>query len=203
MKEFWDQKYSTPEYKYGKKANNFFSRYLRTIPRGKILLPGEGEGRNAVFAALKGWQVTGVDYSIKGKEKAIKLANASGVHIDYHHSNILEFPYPENHYDAVSIIFVHLPNKETETFYRKIYNTLKPGGVFFGQLYSKDQIEFATGGPKKAEMLYTIEELTEYLKDFHIQKLKKHERLIYEGDLHFGHSSVIDFAAVKPVDISH
>lgn len=197
MKEFWDKRFSSTEYKYGKKANNFFSRHIRTMPKGKLLLPGEGEGRNAVFAALNGWQVTGIDYSIKGKEKALKLAGEFGVQIDYHHSNILEFPYPENFYDAVSIIFVHLPQEETEKFFQKMYKTLKTGGIFFGQLYSKDQIDFGTGGPRNLNMLYDPEELKQYLDQFHIEMLKKHERLINEGDMHFGHSSVIDFAAVK------
>lgn len=197
MKEFWDQKFSSTEYKYGKKANNFFARYLLTLPKGKLLLPGEGEGRNAVYAATNGWNATGIDYSIKGKEKALKLAREAGVSIDYHHSDILHFIYPENHYDAVSIIFVHLPQQETKVFFQKIYNTLKPGGVFFGQLYSKNQIEFGTGGPRNLQMLYSKNELRQHLDQFHIEMLEKHERLIYEGDMHFGHSSVIDFAASK------
>ena len=200
MQEFWDQKFSDSKYKYGKKPNNFFCRYLRSLSPGKILLPGEGEGRNAVFAASNRWEVTALDYSIKGKEKAIKLATENYVDLTYIHTNILDYEYPEQEFDAVSLIFVHLPPEETAFLYKKIFQTLRPGGIFFSQLYSKDQLQFGTGGPPNEAMLYSIEELSNYLQDFHIRKLKKHERLINEGEMHFGHSSVIDFAANKPIN---
>ena len=197
MKEFWDQKFSDTQYKYGKKPNNFFRNFLRTLGPGKILLPGEGEGRNAVFSAKQLWEVTALDYSIKGKEKAEKLAKENQVELNYIHEDILEYEYPEQQFDAVSLIFVHLPPEETTHLYKKIFQTLKPGGVFFSQLYSKEQLKFGTGGPPNEKMLYSIEELRNYLQNFRIQKLKKHEKLMKEGEMHFGHSSVIDFSGIK------
>lgn len=197
MKEFWDQKFSDTQYKYGKKPNNLFRNFLGTLGPGKILLPGEGEGRNAVFSAKQGWEVTALDYSIKGKEKAEKLAKENQVELNYIHEDILEYEYPEQQFDAVSLIFVHLPPEETTHLYKKIFQTLKPGGVFFSQLYSKEQLKFGTGGPPNEKMLYSIEELRNYLQNFRIQKLKKHEKLIKEGEMHFGHSSVIDFSVIK------
>ncbi|MGM0613466.1 MAG: class I SAM-dependent methyltransferase [Bacteroidota bacterium] len=197
MKEFWDQRFAESKYKYGKKPNNFFYRYLRSLSPGRILLPGEGEGRNAVFAARNRWEVTAVDFSIKGKEKAERLATENQVELTYIHKDILDYEYPQHEFDAVSLIFVHLSPEKTATLYKKIYQTLRPGGIFFSQLYSKDQLRYETGGPKNEVMLYSIKELENYLQDFHIKKLKKHERLINEGDMHFGHSSVIDFAAKK------
>ena len=73
MKEFWNQRYQNEEYVYGKEANVFFSEQLQKLEPSTLLLPAEGEGRNAVFAAKLGWEVTGLDYSEEAKKKALKL----------------------------------------------------------------------------------------------------------------------------------
>ena len=66
MKHMWDDRYSTGQYIYGKESNGFFSTELRKRIPGRILLPGEGEGRNAVHAALSGWEVDAFDQSVVG-----------------------------------------------------------------------------------------------------------------------------------------
>lgn len=72
MKEFWNGKYSSKEYIYGTEPNEYFKSALEKYRPGTILLPGDGEGRNAVYAAKKGWQVTAFDFSNAAKEKAEK-----------------------------------------------------------------------------------------------------------------------------------
>ena len=63
MKEFWNQRYSDSEYAYGKKPNRFFKREIDRLNPGSLFLPGEGEGRNAVYAATKGWNGHALDSS--------------------------------------------------------------------------------------------------------------------------------------------
>jgi len=77
-KEFWDHRYSENEYAYGTEPNSYFKAFIDTHLPGKVLLPGEGEGRNAVYAALKGWEVTAIDQSIEGLKKATALAEKKG-----------------------------------------------------------------------------------------------------------------------------
>ncbi|HSL87766.1 MAG TPA: hypothetical protein VK870_00530, partial [Ignavibacteriaceae bacterium] len=79
---FWDERYSAEEYVYGKDPNEFFEEHLSKLNPGRLLLPGEGEGRNAIFAAKLGWQVDANDQSIVAKSKAEKLAHAYGVNIN-------------------------------------------------------------------------------------------------------------------------
>ncbi len=74
MKNFWNKRYSEKEYVYGEDANVFFAEQLQQITPEKIILPCEGEGRNAVYAATSGWGVHAFDTSIIGKSKAIQLA---------------------------------------------------------------------------------------------------------------------------------
>ena len=73
MKEFWNARYSQKEYVYGINPNQYFEQQLRKLKQGQILLPAEGEGRNAVFASEQGWEVDAFDISESGKGKALKL----------------------------------------------------------------------------------------------------------------------------------
>jgi SAM-dependent methyltransferase len=200
MQKFWEQKFADEQYKYGKEPNDFFRQTLDSLLPGKILLPGEGEGRNAVYAARRGWNVDAVDFTNNGKDKALRLAKEQNVNINYYVEDITDCTPKKEHYDAVSLIFLHLPQEATKKLYQKLTRSLKPGGMFFFQLYSKEQINFQTGGPKSPEMLYNIDELKNYLKDMKTIVLNKHERLIHEGDMHFGKASVIDYVGKKPAE---
>lgn len=79
----WDDRYSSEEFAYGKEPNNYLKEQLEKLNPGAILFPAEGEGRNAIFAAKLGWNVSAFDISEEGKNKALKLAEANNVSIDY------------------------------------------------------------------------------------------------------------------------
>lgn len=111
MKTTWDKRYSTEEYIYGAEPNQFFKNEIDKLEPGKILFLGEGEGRNAVYAASLGWNVDAIDSSIVGKEKAIKLGTSKGVEINYIVADLNEFTPESEKYDAVVIIYLHLPEK--------------------------------------------------------------------------------------------
>ena len=83
MKDFWNDRYGRAEYAYGKEPNVFFKEQLDQLQPGKILLPAEGEGRNAVYAAEKGWQASAYDWSENAYKKAMQLAEEKKVNIDY------------------------------------------------------------------------------------------------------------------------
>ena len=74
MKDFWDSRYKETAFVYGEMPNVFFAEELKKIEPGTIILPCEGEGRNAVFAAQLGWNVKAFDFSESGKQKAETLA---------------------------------------------------------------------------------------------------------------------------------
>ena len=74
MKDFWNERYASTEYVYGKEPNQYFKQILCSLSPGKILLPAEGEGRNAVYAASLGWQVYAYDFSERAYKKAMALA---------------------------------------------------------------------------------------------------------------------------------
>ena len=80
---FWNQRYQTDDYAYGTSPNVFFKEQLDKLSAGSILLPADGEGRNGVYAAERGWQVSAFDLSREGKRKAEALAAQRGVPLRY------------------------------------------------------------------------------------------------------------------------
>ena len=65
----WDERFSADHYVYGKEPNQFFKDQIEHLEPGKALFIGEGEGRNAVYAASKGWSVDAVDISAEAKKR--------------------------------------------------------------------------------------------------------------------------------------
>src|SRR5215467_1120403 len=79
----WNDRYSNDEYAYGELPNNYFKEQLEKLNAGTLLLPAEGEGRNAIFAAKLEWSVSAFDISSEGKIKADRLGKKNNVKIDY------------------------------------------------------------------------------------------------------------------------
>lgn len=191
MNNFWNERYSTKEYVYGTEPNEFFKQELKKLLPGKILLPGEGEGRNAVFAAKQGWEVSAFDSSFEGKRKAENLALKNNIEIDYQISDYETTNFKPEEFDVIALIYAHMnPTKRTE-YHKRIAAFLKPGGTLILEGFSKKQITNNTGGPKNIEMLFSKKNL---LNDFNsFQKLNCIETDIHfnEGLFHQGKASVI------------
>jgi 2-polyprenyl-3-methyl-5-hydroxy-6-metoxy-1,4-benzoquinol methylase len=195
---FWDERYSSEEYVYGTEPNQFFKEQLQKInPTGKLLLPGEGEGRNAVFAAKLRWTVDAFDQSSVAKMKALKLAELNKVKINYSNVDLGKFIPQKNSYDCAAIIFVHLSTEIRSGFYRKIIESMKPKGKIILELFSKNQLGKDSGGPQDINMLSSIEEIKNNFMDLNTLILKEENIFIEEGAKHSGEASVIRFVGEK------
>lgn len=196
---FWDERYSTEEFVYGKEPNEFFKENIQKLAPGRLLLPGEGEGRNAVYAARLGWQVDAVDQSIVGKLKAEKLAEEFGVKLNYIVGDLGDFHFKENYYDAVAVIFVHLPPDLRIKIHGEIVKSLKNNGVLILEMYNKEQLGKDSGGPQSFDMLYSDKDIE---RDFNsLQTILFENRIVFlnEGPKHSGEASVIRYIGVKPL----
>ena len=150
---FWDERYSSHEYVYGIDPNEFFKQQIKNILPGKLLLPGEGEGRNAVYAAKHGWLVEAFDQSTNAQIKALNLAKKNNVNINYSVIDLKKLTPAENYYNAAAIIFVHFDSEERSVFHQSIIDSLKPGGKLILEVFSKNQLGKNSGGPQNIEML--------------------------------------------------
>jgi SAM-dependent methyltransferase len=195
---FWNEKYSGDSFIYGQNPNAFFKIELDDLNPGTLLLPAEGEGRNAVYAARKGWEVEAFDLSTNGRNKAHALAKHYDVSIKYKISGYREFDVVSGTYDAIGLIYAHMHEDTRRQMHRKLIEGLKPGGKLILEAFAKEQIHNASGGPKDEAMLYSREELAEDFKTLHIQKLEKCDTTINEGPHHQGNATVIRLTAQKP-----
>jgi len=196
-KTIWDDKYSAEEYVFGKEPNDYLKQILDTFIAGKILLPGEGEGRNAVYAAQKGWTVDAFDSSKAGLDKAMRLAKEKGVRINYDLENILFYLPKLDYYNLAAVFFLHLTRQQRRIMSVKIWDSLRPGGKFIMEAFSKEQLNYNSGGPKDKDLLYSEQEILSDFPCFKPEHLETIERTLNEGTLHKGKASLIRFIGVK------
>lgn len=190
QQQFWDQRYAENETVYGFEPNAYFKKFIDEIKPGTILLPAEGEGRNAVYAASKGWKVDAFDFSLVAKEKALDFARGEGVKINYELMNISSYKATKQ-YDAVALIYVHMPPELRKKFHKEIYNSIKPGGYLVLEAFAKEQLHNESGGPRDADMLYDAATLCEDFQFLHIISCAQKDINLNEGDYHKGKASVL------------
>lgn len=109
MKDFWNQRYRSATFAYGKTSNVFFKQQLDRLVPGKLFLPAEGEGRNAVYAAQGGWEVTAYDFSEEAIKKAMILAQEKKVEFTFQNASLDQVDFQQASFDAVGIVYVQYP----------------------------------------------------------------------------------------------
>jgi len=197
MSEFWNERYGPDHYYYGKDPNGFFKSCIDAYLPGKLLLPGDGEGRNAVYAAMQGWDVFSFDPSSEGQKKALRLAEEKGTKIHYEVSDLDGYTIEENTFDMVALIYVHLYPEERMKHHTRLLSALKPGGKLVMEVFSKKQMGNNSGGPKDLDLLYEVNELK---TDFQSLKIIRAEDLSIfhnESFAHQGQAEVIRFIGEK------
>ena len=196
---FWDDRYSQDEFVYGKGPNEFFKDELRRLKRGTLLLPCEGEGRNAVYAAQKGWHVDAFDFSQKGKDKCLALAEEANVTVNnFWIQSAEDFQPFEDYYDAVALLFCHIEPDSLYEFHQKMVKALKSGGTLLFEGFSKEQLQYNSGGPPVEERLVNQKIIKETFKGLNFQILNKSVVQLDEGEYHQGEGSVIRMIGHKP-----
>jgi SAM-dependent methyltransferase len=203
MKEMWDKRYGNSEYAYGEEPNAFFRETLNKLDlKGSILLPAEGEGRNAVYAAKKGMEVFAFDISIEGKNKALELAKKENVQIKYEVGEFSNLNIANYTYDSVALVYAHFPPNIRDSYHQKINELIKPNGILILEGFSKSHLELQqhnpnAGGPKKEALLFSIEMIKNDFSNFEIIQLEEKEIELNEGGYHQGKAKVIRFIGKK------
>ncbi len=197
--DFWNQRYSTAEYAYGTAPNQYFKAQLDGISNpGRILLLCEGEGRNAVYAAQKGWQVTAVDFSETGRQKALKLAAENHVSIDYQISDVAQFAFEKRGpWDVIALIYAHFPSSIRAGIHQQSSQALAPKGQILLEGFNKQQLGHASGGPKNVDMLYSQSMLAEDFAGLDILENSELSIMLKEGEGHAGLGHVVQFQGSK------
>ncbi len=196
---FWDSRFGGDDFLYGREPNEFFASFLSKIKKkGKILLPAEGEGRNAVFAAKAGWEVTAIDSSSVACEKALRFAKNEGVTINYEILDLTFFEARPGQFDLIALVFGHFISSERKVLHQKLTNSLKSGGHLLIEAFAKEQINNNSGGPQDIDLLYSISDFEDDFSEISILQLT-HERVFLNEGRHHGWADVIRFVGKKAV----
>lgn len=192
----WDVRYAGEAFMYGTAPNAFLREQMGLLPAGgRVLCLAEGEGRNAVFLAEHGFQVTGVDGSKVGLEKAQRLARERKVKLETVVADLRDFDLGVARWDAVVSIWCHVPPDLRASLHPRIVAALAPGAVFLLEHYHPRQLEYRTGGPPDAALLVTRSELEHDFSGLTVLHAFEGEREIQEGVGHAGKSFVTQFIA--------
>lgn len=196
----WDQRYAGAEYLFGTQPSRFvLTEAGRLAPGSRVLAVADGEGRNSVHLARLGHKVTAMDSSRVGVKKARALADEAGVSVDFRVADIAEWDWREAAFDAVLAVFIQFAAPPLrDAIFAGMARTLRPGGLLLLHGYAPRQVEYGTGGPGRAENLYTLELLNEHFASFEVLHADDYDAEIHEGSGHSGKSALIDFVARKP-----
>lgn len=198
----WDDRYSKSEFAYGEEPNNYLKSQLEKLDVGKILFPAEGEGRNAVFAAKLGWNVSAFDISSEGRKKARQLAARNNVTIDYQVGELENLNYTDEEFDAIALIYAHFPASIKSQIHKLLDQYLRKDGIIIFEAFSKKHLDYLAknekmGGPKDIESLFSIDEIKADFADYDVLELIETEIDLNEGLYHIGQGSVIRFVGRK------
>jgi SAM-dependent methyltransferase len=158
-KSTWDRRYAERDFVWTVQPNRFLVQEAEGLRPGHALDLACGEGRNAVWLAEHGWQVTGVDFAAVGLEKARRLANARGVQGEWIAADLLEYRPEHQAFDLVLVLYLQLPASGRAPVLRAAANAVADGGTLLVVGHDSSNLRDGYGGPQHADVLYTAEEV--------------------------------------------
>ncbi|SLN64035.1 tellurite resistance protein TehB [Roseivivax jejudonensis] len=197
--ERWEGRFAAEEYVFGTAPNAFLSRQADLLKPGmRALSIADGEGRNGVWLAEQGLEVTWQDFSPRAQDKAQALARARGVTLDWVLCDLEDFAFPDAAYDVVvGVFFQFLAPEARARVFAGMRRALKPGGLLLIEGYGPKQLDYGTGGPKALENLYTEPLLREAFGDMADCRIMAYDAEVSEGAGHAGMSALVDLVAWK------
>jgi SAM-dependent methyltransferase len=189
--DIWDERYRAG-WVFGQEPNAYLeSQGHRFHPGMKALAVADGQGRNGVWLAQRGLDVTSVDISPLALEHTRQLAQERGVEVNTLCADLAAWTAPEAAYDVIVEVFVHFPSTVRESIHAMLSRALKPGGLFLFECFHERQVGRTSGGPKDPDMLNTPEKLMRELKGFEFLELLEGRVLLAEGIRHQGEAWVV------------
>lgn len=192
----WDQRYAQSDLVWTAEPNRFVVAEVQDLPPGRALDLGTGEGRNALWLAAKGWQVTAVDFSAAGLDKARRLAQARGLPVDWVLADVLDYQPETAAYQLVLLAYLQLAAASLDRVLRQAARALVPGGTMLVVGHDVTNLTEGVGGPQDPALLHTPEAITRALSGLVVQRAERVRRPVGED----GHEAIDTLVrAVRPV----
>ena len=172
-KDGWDRRYAGSELIWTAEANRFLAAEAADLPAGRALDVACGEGRNAVWLAARGWDVTAVDFSQVGLDKGALLADQGGVSVRWLQADVVDWVPPPGAFDLVAILYLHLEKAATRDVLRRAAAAVAPGGTLLVVGHDPSNIEHGHGGPQNPAILMAPDEIADALGDLEVERAER------------------------------
>ncbi len=184
----WDERYAASELVWSAEPNRFVAEELADLPPGRAVDLAAGEGRNAIWLARRGWQVTAVDFSAVALDKGARLAGDTPVEWVVGDATTWRAEQP---LDLAVIAYLQLPAAERRAASRNAVESLRPGGTFLLVAHDSTNLAEGTGGPQDPAVLMTAEDVLADLDgiEVDVQRAGRVAREVVVGDDHRGEAA--------------
>jgi len=165
----WNARYAQKELLWTAAPNRRFAEEVAGLAPGRALDLACGEGRNAVWLAERGWEVTGVDFSDVALVKAAQLATSRGVEVEWVVADVLDDDPVAGAFDLVVVLYLQLPREAMLRAIRGAASAVAPGGTLLVLGHDSANIADGHGGPKDPAVLYTADDLVPLLEGLTVE----------------------------------
>ncbi|MDJ0663522.1 MAG: class I SAM-dependent methyltransferase [Acidimicrobiia bacterium] len=183
QRDLWNQRYSQKGSVWGAAPNQFVADRLVDLEPCRILDLGCGQGRNAIWLAGRGHEVTAIDVSDLAIAQAEELAEAAGVDIEFVVADVAAWEPARADFDLVLLSYFQATEPTRRALHRKAADALVPGGKVFIIAHHKANLEHGIGGPPSLDVLFDEEELAGDFVGFAIEENTKVLRHVDRGDI--------------------
>ncbi|MGD0272878.1 MAG: class I SAM-dependent methyltransferase [Gaiellaceae bacterium] len=166
----WNCRYEGDELLWTDRPNRFLVAEAGALAPGRALDLACGEGRNAVWLAKQGWQVTGVDFSEVALEKARLLAEQRKVQAEWIHADVFKYEPPLAAFELVIVFYLQIPPKRLRPILARMAKGIAPGGTFLLVAHDSSNLTHGYGGPRDPATLYTAEDVLPALVGLEIER---------------------------------
>lgn len=178
----WDTRYSATETMWSYEPNVFLVPRVEDLEPGRALDLGCGEGRNALWLAAQGWEVTAVDFSQVAVERGRSWAEQRHLDVDFQVADVIDYRPEPGAFDLVIVFYLQLPHDEVRQMLAHAVEAVAPGGTLLVVAHDLDNLEHGYGGPPTADVLYTVELVTSSIADLQVVEAAPVSRVVPTPD---------------------
>ena len=193
----WNKRYAASELVWSAQPNALFAGEVADLVPGKALDVGCGEGRNAIWLAEQGWEVTAIDFAQEGIAKGVRIADKKALTVNWIVSDIADMR--QDQFNLVAVLYFHTDLEERQVWQPKIIDCVSSGGTFVYIGHDPSNIDGGVGGPQNAELLPSVDEITDHLNGFRIEHAQVVERNL---DQESGHGTNLQSTNVESASVA-
>ena len=175
-RQLWNDRYAGKELIWSAGPNELFASEVSGLQPGKALDVACGEGRNAIWLAEEGWDVTAIDFSEVGVNKGSQIAEKRGVSLTWIAEDVSTWNLPQEEYDLVAVLYLHTGEAERKLWLRNVLDAVKASGTFIYIAHDPSNIDKGVGGPQDLALLPSVDEITHAMGDYQIEAARVIER---------------------------